>query len=59
MPEGPEVRVLVDQLQPAVGMRLVNFHFMSGRYMNKGNVTGIKCTLCFFHEVINVITRIR
>lgn len=42
MPEGPEVRVLVDQLQPAVGMRLVNFHFMSGRYMNKGPPVGFE-----------------
>ena len=32
MPEGPEVRTLVDQLQPAVGKRLVNFRILSGRY---------------------------
>ncbi len=32
MPEGPEVRTLVDQLQPAVGRRLVNMQFVSGRY---------------------------
>jgi formamidopyrimidine-DNA glycosylase len=32
MPEGPEVRTLVDQLQPAVGKRLVSFKILSGRY---------------------------
>eukprot|EP00816_Leptocylindrus_hargravesii_P006667 CAMPEP_0196809576 /NCGR_PEP_ID=MMETSP1362-20130617/9498_1 /TAXON_ID=163516 /ORGANISM="Leptocylindrus danicus, Strain CCMP1856" /LENGTH=581 /DNA_ID=CAMNT_0042184305 /DNA_START=151 /DNA_END=1896 /DNA_ORIENTATION=- len=42
MPEGPEVRVLVDQLQPAVGMRLINFHFLSGRYVNKGPPVGFE-----------------
>ena len=30
MPEGPEVKIVVDQLQPAVGMRLANIHFLSG-----------------------------
>jgi len=36
MPEGPECRVLVDQLQPAVGMRLINLKFLSGRYVAHG-----------------------
>ena len=36
MPEGPEVRVVVDQLQPAVGMRLINMKFLSGRYVRNG-----------------------
>lgn len=40
MPEGPEVRTLVDQLQPAVGMRLVDFKFLSGRYVKHGRPTG-------------------
>ena len=35
MPEGPEVRTLVDQLQPAVGKRLVNFKTLSGRYVRE------------------------
>ena len=33
MPEGPEVRTLVDQLQGAVGSRLLDVHFLSGRYV--------------------------
>merc|ERR1712238_402748 len=33
MPEGPEVRTLVDQLQPSVGRRLVDIRFLSGRYV--------------------------
>ena len=36
MPEGPEVRTLVDQLQPAVGMRLIDLEFLSGRYVRHG-----------------------
>ena len=40
MPEGPEVRILIDQLQPAVGMRLANFKFLSGRYVTHGRPTG-------------------
>jgi len=32
MPEGPEVRTLVDHLQPAIGKRLINFKILSGRY---------------------------
>jgi formamidopyrimidine-DNA glycosylase len=33
MPEGPEVRTLVDQLQPLVGLELVDFRVTSGRYL--------------------------
>ena len=40
MPEGPEVKTLVDQLQPAVGMRLVDFKFLSGRYVKHGRPAG-------------------
>lgn len=40
MPEGPEVRTLVDQLQPAIGMRLVDFKFLSGRYALRGRPAG-------------------
>lgn len=40
MPEGPEVRTLVDQLQPAVGKRLVNLQFLSGRYTTHGKPRG-------------------
>lgn len=32
MPEGPEVRTVVDQLQGGVGRRLVDIQFLSGRY---------------------------
>jgi uracil-DNA glycosylase len=32
MPEGPEVRALVDQLQGGIGRRLVDMTFQSGRY---------------------------
>jgi uracil-DNA glycosylase len=32
MPEGPEIRALVDRLQPALGRRLVRIEFLSGRY---------------------------
>eukprot|EP00804_Cyclotella_cryptica_P019782 CCRYP_009679-RA/>CCRYP_009679-RA protein AED:0.03 eAED:0.03 QI:31/1/1/1/1/1/3/1167/411 len=42
MPEGPEVRTLVDQLQPAVGMRLVDFRFLSGRYVRHGRPAGFQ-----------------
>jgi len=37
MPEGPEVKTLVDQLQLGVGQRLVNLQFVSGRYTKNGN----------------------
>ena len=40
MPEGPEVRTLVDQLQPAVGMRLADLRFLSGRYVHHGRPKG-------------------
>mmetsp|Transcript_26570 Transcript_26570/g.59021 ORF Transcript_26570/g.59021 Transcript_26570/m.59021 type:complete len:726 (-) Transcript_26570:254-2431(-) len=40
MPEGPEVRTLVDQLQPAVGMRLIELRFLSGRYVRHGRPKG-------------------
>jgi uracil-DNA glycosylase len=40
MPEGPEVRTLVDQLQGGVGRRLVNLHFVSGRYVRHGPPEG-------------------
>jgi len=40
MPEGPEVRTLVDQLQPAVGQRLVDLKFLSGRYTRHGTPRG-------------------
>ena len=36
MPEGPEVRTIVDQLQGAVGKRLVDVRFLSGRYARHG-----------------------
>jgi formamidopyrimidine-DNA glycosylase len=36
MPEGPEVRTLVDQLQGGVGRRLVDLQFLSGRYVRNG-----------------------
>ncbi len=42
MPEGPEVKTLVDQLQPAVGMRLVDFKFLSGRYVTHGRPAGFE-----------------
>lgn len=32
MPEGPEVRTVVDQLQGGVGRQLVDFQILSGRY---------------------------
>lgn len=35
MPEGPEVRTLVDQLQNGIGKRLVDIQFLSGRYISK------------------------
>uniref|UniRef100_A0A7S3VHK1 Uracil-DNA glycosylase n=1 Tax=Chaetoceros debilis TaxID=122233 RepID=A0A7S3VHK1_9STRA len=40
MPEGPEVRTLVDQLQSGVGKRLVNLKFVSGRYTTHGSPRG-------------------
>jgi uracil-DNA glycosylase len=35
MPEGPEVRTLVDQLQDGIGKRLIDIQFLSGRYVEK------------------------
>ena len=40
MPEGPEVRTLVDQLQPAVGQRLIDLKFLSGRYVRHDRPKG-------------------
>ena len=40
MPEGPEVRTLVDQLQGAVGRRLLDIQFVSGRYVRNGKPEG-------------------
>lgn len=40
MPEGPEVKTLVNQLQPAVGMRLMGINFVSGRYITHGSPKG-------------------
>ena len=42
MPEGPEVRTLVDQLQPAIGRRLVDLNFVSGRYTRHGKPKGFE-----------------
>ena len=42
MPEGPEVRTLVDQLQPGIGQRLVNLKFVSGRYTTHGKPKGFE-----------------
>ena len=36
------MRTLVDQLQPAVGMRLVDFRFLSGRYVRHGRPAGFE-----------------
>ena len=47
--EGPEVKTLVDQLQPAVGMRLVDIRFLSGRYVRSDRPKG-------FAEFANTIT---
>lgn len=40
MPEGPEVRTIVDQLQQGVGKRLVDIQFLSGRYVKHGRPDG-------------------
>jgi len=42
MPEGPEVKTLVEQLQGAVGRRLVNVQFLSGRYVRNGKPPGFE-----------------
>jgi len=50
MPEGPEVRTLVDQLHPsAIGHRLVDLQFLSGRYVRHGRPRG-------FHEFAATMT---
>mmetsp|Transcript_20672 Transcript_20672/g.49059 ORF Transcript_20672/g.49059 Transcript_20672/m.49059 type:complete len:719 (+) Transcript_20672:26-2182(+) len=40
MPEGPEVRTIVDQLQQGVGKRLIDIQFLSGRYVKHGRPDG-------------------
>ena len=40
MPEGPEVKTLVDQLQGAVGSRLLDVRFVSGRYVRHSKPSG-------------------
>ncbi|CAJ1969953.1 unnamed protein product [Cylindrotheca closterium] len=42
MPEGPEVRTVVDQLQGGVGKRLVDIQFLSGRYIRHGRPVGFE-----------------
>lgn len=44
MPEGPEVRTVVDQLQKggAIGRRLVDIQFLSGRYVRHGRPVGFE-----------------
>lgn len=42
MPEGPEVRTLVDQLQYGIGKRLINLKFISGRYTTQGPPAGFE-----------------
>ena len=42
MPEGPEVRTVVDQLQGGVGQRLVDIQFLSGRYTRHGRPNGFE-----------------
>jgi hypothetical protein len=49
MPEGPEVRTLVDQLQGGVGRRLLDFKFVSGRYVRGDKPDG-------FHEFASTMT---
>ena len=42
MPEGPEVRTLVDQLQGGVGRRLIDLKFVSGRYTHQRPPDGFR-----------------
>ena len=42
MPEGPEVRTVVEQLQGGVGQRLLDIKFLSGRYVHNGKPDGFK-----------------
>ena len=37
MPEGPEIRTVVDQLQGCIGQRLLKIQFVSGRYYQHNN----------------------
>lgn len=53
MPEGPEVRTLVNQLQAGVGKRLVDWKFLSGRYIRHGKPAGwdaFRATMTPFSE---------
>ena len=50
MPEGPEVRALVDQLQGGVGRRLLDVRFQSGRYVHNSKPAG-------FIEFAHTMTR--
>ena len=54
MPEGPEVRTVVDQLQGGVGNRLVDIQFLSGRYVRHGRPKGFeemaKTMTPYFHS---------
>ena len=45
MPEGPEVRTVVDQLQGGVGMQLQGFTFLSGRYVHDEKPRGYDALL--------------
>ncbi len=54
MPEGPEVRTLVDQLQPAVGMRLTDFRFLSGRYVRGARPRGFEA---FAKTITSVVVK--
>ena len=51
MPEGPEVRTVVDQLQGGVGRRLIDIQFLSGRYVRHGKPEG-------FHAFAKTMTPI-
>ena len=42
MPEGPEVRTLVDQLQGGVGKRMIDIQFLSGRYIRNDRPVGFQ-----------------
>lgn len=57
MPEGPEVRTLVDQLQPAVGMRLTDFRFLSGRYVRGARPRGFEAFAKTITPVVKEATR--
>eukprot|EP00980_Cylindrotheca_fusiformis_P010468 scaffold2322_cov135-Cylindrotheca_fusiformis.AAC.27 len=49
MPEGPEVRIVVDHLGDGIGRRLVDIQFLSGRYVRHGRPNG-------FEEFANTMT---